>query len=101
MLFIVTASGELGTVKEITNHQITIFLIIAFTSGGTAIFLYYYGLKEISASVATICEMAFPLTAVGLEYVLRGNILNVYQWFGVILLILSIAKVTQINGRES
>jgi drug/metabolite transporter (DMT)-like permease len=100
MLLVVTSAGEIDSISEITDHQILVFLIIAFTSGGTAIFLYYYGLKEISASVATICELAFPLTAVGLEYFLRGNILNGYQWFGVILLIISITKVTQLNGQK-
>lgn len=100
MLFVVSLSGDFSSVIEITAHQIYIFLIIAFTSGGTAIFLYYYGLRNISASVATICELAFPLTAVGLEYIIRGHLLNWTQWLGVIVLILSITKVTQINGNK-
>ena len=100
MLVVVTATGNFTSVSEISNHQIIVFLIIAFTSGGTAIFLYYYGLKEISASVATICELAFPLTAVALEYILRGNLLSWPQWGGVIVLIVSIAKVTQVNGKN-
>lgn len=100
MFLVVSATGEHASITEITEHQIIIFLIIAFTSGGTAIFLYYYGLKEISASVATICELAFPLTAVGLEYFLRGNILNWVQWFGVALLIFSIARVTQVKREK-
>ncbi len=98
MFLVVVFLGDISSANEITSHQILIFLIIAFTSGGTAIFLYYYGLKEISASVATICELAFPLTAVLLEYILRGNLLNWSQWIGVVLLIFSIAKVTQVNG---
>ena len=101
MLLIVFSQGEFSSITEITNQQIIIFMIIAFTSGGTAIFLYYYGLKEISASVATICELAFPLTAVALEYLLRGNILSGIQWFGVVLLIFSIARVTRVNGEEN
>ena len=100
MLIVVTSMGKFSAIAEISNHQIFIFIIIAFTSGGTAIFLYYFGLKEISASVATICELAFPLTAVGLEYILRGNILNWVQWFGLILLIVSIARVAQLNGKN-
>ena len=100
MLLVVSSMGEFTSITEITNHQKIIFLIIAFTSGGTAIFIYYYGLKEISASVATICELAFPLTAVTLEYILRDNILNGFQWFGVTLLIFSIARVTQVKGKN-
>jgi drug/metabolite transporter (DMT)-like permease len=101
MLLVVSLQGEINSIIDITDQQLIIFLIIVFTSGGTAIFLYYYGLKEISASVATICELAFPLTAVGLEYVLRGHILNSSQWFGVALLIYSIARVTQERGETT
>ncbi|MCK7526458.1 MAG: DMT family transporter [Ignavibacteriales bacterium] len=61
MLIIAASTGDILSLTEITTKQIIIFLIIAFTTGGAAIFLYYYGLKRISASVASICELAFPL----------------------------------------
>ena len=98
MLIIVSAQGSFMATSQITAGQWIIFLIIAFTSGGTAIFFYYYGLKEISASVATICELAFPLTAVVLEYFLHGNLLDWAQWLGVLILIISIARVSQLNN---
>jgi len=94
MLVIVVSLGDIGSISEITTKQVIVFLIIAFTTGGAAIFLYYYGLKRITASVATICELAFPLTAVLLEYFLRGNILNLVQWIGAGVLMLSIVKVS-------
>jgi drug/metabolite transporter (DMT)-like permease len=94
MLVLVISLGDLESVSEITTKQAIIFLIIAFTTGGLAIFLYYYGLKRISASVAAICELAFPLTAVLLEYFLRGNILDAVQWMGAGVLLLSILKVS-------
>jgi len=101
MLIIVSLKGHLLEVPEVSGQQWIIFIIIAFTSGGTAIFLYYYGLKEISASVATICELAFPLTAVILEYWLHENILDWAQWLGVILLITSIAQVSRLNNNRA
>ena len=97
MLVIVLSSGTIASVSAITTDQLWIFLIIAFTTGGPAIFLYYYGLKNISASVATICELAFPLVAVVLEYFVHGNILSPVQWFGVTMLLLSIVKVSGFN----
>lgn len=100
MLIIVTTSGVVWSITEITQHQMLIFLLIAFSTGGAAIFLYYYGLKRITASVATICELAFPLTAVILEYTLRGNILSVVQWIGVFILFMSILRVSQLKPRE-
>ena len=94
MLMIVGFTGDMNSVSEITTKQVVVFLIIAFTTGGLAIFLYYYGLKRITASVAAICELAFPLTAVLLEFLLRGNILDVIQWIGAGVLLLSILKVS-------
>jgi len=98
MLIIVLSSGTITEISEISSHQLFIFLLIAFTTGGTAIFLYYYGLKRISASVATICELAFPLTAVMLEYFLRGNIMGPVQWAGAFLLLFSIVRVTNLSS---
>lgn len=97
MLIIASATGDALRLSEITTKQIIIFLIIAFTTGGAAIFLYYYGLKKISASVASICELAFPLTAVVLEYFVHGKILSPVQWIGAAVLLISILKVSGIN----
>ena len=96
MLIIVLTSGTITEISEISSNQLLIFLLIAFTTGGTAIFLYYYGLKKITASVAAICELAFPLTAVVLEYFLRGNIMGPVQWAGAFLLLFSILRVTKL-----
>jgi drug/metabolite transporter (DMT)-like permease len=98
MLIIALSFGDIVHFASVSLKQWGIFFLIAFTTGGAAIFLYYYGLKKVTASVATICELAFPLTAVILEYFLRGNILNVVQWVGVIILIISIIKVSYLNN---
>jgi drug/metabolite transporter (DMT)-like permease len=100
MLMIVLSFGQIGEIKSITRDQFIIFIIIAFTTGGLAIFLYYYGLKNITASVATICELAFPLTAIILEFVLRDNLLSIIQWAGVFVLVFGIYKVTSLNKFE-
>lgn len=97
MLVLVVSLGDMKSISEITTTQMIIFLIIAFSTGGAAIFLYYYGLKRIKASVASICELAFPLTAVVLEYFIRGNILTPVQWGGAIVLLFSIIQITRIN----
>jgi len=95
MLLIVLSSGQVMQVSEISGKQWLIFLLIAFSTGGPAIFLYYYGLQHIRASRATIAELAFPLTAVILEYLLRGNLLRNEQWLGVILLLGSILVIAR------
>lgn len=97
MLVIAGFMGNINSVMDISSNQLWIFFLIAFTTGGAAIFLYYYGLKKITASVASICELAFPLTAVVLEYFLHGNILKPLQWLGVAILIFSIFQVTRLK----
>lgn len=97
MFFVVLVIGDFSAVKEVTEFQWIIFGIIAFTSGGFAISLYYYGLKRISASVATIAELSFPLTAILLEYFLHDNMLDWLQWVGTIILIYSIIRVSKLR----
>lgn len=99
VIMIVTATlfGGISEITSISGSQWLIFLLIAFTTGGAAIFLYYYGLKKVTASVATICELAFPLTAVILEYFIYGNMLDPVQWLGIVILIFSIIKVSSIK----
>lgn len=97
MFLIVAGTGNLVNFNQITLHQFLIFLIIVFSTGGVAIFLYYYGLKWVTASVSTICELSFPLTAILLEYFIRGNMLSWVQWAGAVILGYSIYKVSVIR----
>lgn len=97
MLIIASTFGDVTKIGEVSATQWGVFLLIAFTTGGAAIFLYYFGLKKISASVATICELAFPLTAVVLDYIVRGTVLTLIQWLGVAILVFSIIKVSGIT----
>ncbi len=98
LLIIVLSYNQMDAVYNVSQDQAVIFLIIAFTTGGPAIFLYYYGLKRIKASTAAICELAMPLTAVILEYFIHDKILDGVQWIGVIILIYGIYKVTKVNS---
>ncbi len=100
MLIMVLSLSQISMITNVSIDQWTIFLIIAFTTGGPAIFLYYYGLKNITASSATILELAFPLTAVILEYILHGNILSAIQWVGVFILLYSITNVVKMSNKR-
>jgi len=96
MVVIVAGSGSFS-VSLISPKQWLIFGLIIFSSGAPAIFLYYYGLNHITASVATICELAFPLTAILLEYLVYGKVLAPVQWAGIVILLASIIKVSGIR----
>lgn len=100
MIILVASLGEFQQISKVTNQQWIVFLIIAFTTGGPAIFLYYYGLKSTPASISAICELSFPLTAVLLEYFVRGNMLTLDQWIGVALLLVGILKVSNLQNHS-
>jgi drug/metabolite transporter (DMT)-like permease len=76
-----------------------IVLIISVTTGSGAIFLYYFGLTRVRASVAAICELCLPLSAVVFDYVFNRSTLGVWQWVGAALLISAILRLTT-GGRS-
>ena len=101
MFVIVLIDGALFKFELISPHQWLLFFIIVFSSGGSAMFLYYYGLKWVRASISSICELAFPLSAILLEFILRHRGLGLTQWFGVLLLFIAIYNVSLIQQRLS
>ena len=78
-------------------------LIISLTTGSGAIFLYYYGLTRVRASVATICELCLPLSAVLLDYLVNDSVLGPWQWVGAAMLVGAILRISIIpeNGTSN
>lgn len=92
-LLILLATGGFSYFDRLMPTDFAWFIVIALTSGSAAMFIYYYGLKKITASVSTICELFYPLTAVILDYVVNGSVLSAGQLFGTVILIGSITKI--------
>ncbi len=88
-----TGYAGIAGFDAVTLEMIGVFALIALTTGGTAIFIYYWGLKRIMASRATIFEMMFPLSAVVLEWLIHDQLLSAGQWFGAVIVILSITAI--------
>lgn len=81
----------------VTGRQWLIFVVIVFSSGALAMYLYYYGLKKISASLATLCELSWPVSAVIFDYFLNHNVLSLTQIVGGLILIGSVYRITLLN----
>lgn len=79
----------------VTAQNWKLLLIITFTTGAFAIALYYYGLKHISAHVATMCELAFPISSALLDYFINKTILSPVQWGAGLLMIFTIYRVSK------
>ena len=94
MIIIALFSHTFPAIRQITSQQTIVFILIVFSSGAPAIFLYYFGLRKIPASVATICELSFPATAILLEYFVHHRMLDPVQWVGTFVLILAIVRIS-------
>jgi drug/metabolite transporter (DMT)-like permease len=94
MLIIVLVAGTMTQLQFTTPQNWIILLIIAFTTGSGALFLFYYGLKKVKAMVATICELLFPVSAILFDYLFNGKVLSTIQWISAIVLMSAIIKLS-------
>ncbi len=94
LLPVIIITGLFSQFTQMTNINWAIILIISITTGSGAIFLYYYGLKYVKASVSTISELFFPLSAIFFDYVINGNVLSPIQWISAAVMIFAIIKAS-------
>lgn len=80
----------------LTADLVGIFILIALTSGAGAMFLYYYGLTRVPASVATLAELAWPVSAIFFDYMLNGNVLAWTQLLAAAVLIAAVTRITYV-----
>jgi drug/metabolite transporter (DMT)-like permease len=73
---------------------------MALISGLAALLLYYKGLKSTSASLASVCELSFPITAVALNWLVLKARLSGVQLFGSAILIAAVTVLVYRNARE-
>lgn len=86
--------------EAINWNLIGAFVIIALTTGGTAIFIYYWGLKRVPASRSTILEMAFPVGAILFEFLIHGQLLTTGQWVGAFAVFFAIVMITRLGTTQ-
>jgi drug/metabolite transporter (DMT)-like permease len=75
-------------------------LIIGLTTWTGGILLYYFGLKTTKASVATICELMYPISAIIFDYVLNWTKFSIVQILSVGIILYSIYQLS-INQSEA
>ena len=97
MFVIVAFTSGFGDFSTATAGNWLIFVIIALTTGSGAILLYYFGLRYITAKVATMCELCFPISSVIFDYLINGNVLSPVQVASAALMILSIIRISKLN----
>ena len=97
IIMLIPAIKYFSTLPSIESGVWRTLIIIVFTSGAVAMYLYYYGLKKIPASLATLCELAWPFSAVIFDYFFNHNILSATQIIGAIVLVIAVTLATRLN----
>ncbi len=100
MFIVVIFSGLLYQFNIMTTTNWYVIGIITVTSGASAIFLYYYGLKHIKASVSTIVELFFPISAIVLDYFINKSMLSPIQWVSAVIMIYAIIRASIIKNKK-
>lgn len=93
--FVLISAGQYDAINNMTLSHWGFIVLIVLSTGSLALFFYYYGLNKLPASHATLYELFWPLSAVGLDWFIRGNILSLPQWVGAILLLGAIIILTR------
>jgi len=79
-----------------------LYLGLALLPGLFAMLLYYRGLASTPASMATLAELAFPITGVlvNLFLVTPRQTITTYQVVGIVILWVAIAVLDRLNARR-
>ena len=99
-LIIIEYSGSFSDVLSLRPENYTTIIIIVFSTGTIALSIYYYGLQNLAASHTTIYELAWPLSAVFIDWTLKGKTLSLVQIVGALILLCSMGMLTRENQSE-
>jgi drug/metabolite transporter (DMT)-like permease len=93
-IVLVYTQGNISDI-QLTTSQWKTLLIIVFSTGSIALFIYYYGLQRLPASHTAIYELFWPISALIFDWAIRDKNLVPIQFFGVAILLGSIMMLTQ------
>lgn len=84
-----------------SGDQVLPLVLLSFVPGLAALTLYYRGLRNTPASLATLAELAFPLSSVLVNRIAFGTTLTGTQWLGVALLSGAVVVLSGLGRRGS
>jgi len=79
---------------------VTGIITMALVAGLAALLLYYQGLKSTSATMASVCELSFPVTAVVVNWLVLNVSLSATQLAGAAILVASVTVTAFLSARE-
>ena len=99
MIILVSTTKGVDAIS-LTSMQWRNLIIIVMSTGALALFIYYYGLKHLPASHTTLYELAWPLSAVFLDWIVRGRMLSPAQFLGAGILLAAMILLAQENTND-
>jgi len=94
VLIFILLNGSVKSLNLVTAGQWGLLGLIVLTSGAGAMFIYYFGLRRVPASAATILELFWPFSGLVLDYIFNRNYLNLTQYIALFALILAFYQIT-------
>lgn len=94
-LVFVFALGATSSLTAVTTTQFLTLAGIAISTGMLALWIYYRGLRTTPVRVSAIVELAFPMTAVFIDYVLYSVTLHWSQYLAAIILLFAMYRVAR------
>lgn len=98
---IVLVTGSLGEVGAGFSAEPGRLVLLALIPGFLSLLIYYRGLSGTRASYATLAELAFPATAVALNWLVLGVGIGANQFIGFFVLWASVFALGYMNTRPS
>ncbi len=94
-LGLIFSLGDSGSLFAVQPVQWLYLLAITFSTGMVALALYYFGLKRIPASRATILELTWPLSAAIVGYFYLNQSLSQTQVLGSLILLVTVYLIAR------
>ncbi|MFH1822723.1 MAG: EamA family transporter, partial [Patescibacteria group bacterium] len=88
-LILILFTNDIFKISQLSPLHWKYLVLIVFSSGAAAMFIYYFGLKRVTASLATISELFWPFSAVVLDYFINRNVLNKTELIASFILLIA------------
>jgi len=99
-LVFVFAMGAASSLTQVTLAQYGYLALIALSTGMLALWIYYRGLRTTPVRISTIVELAFPMTAVAIDYFLYGVTLHWSQYISAVVLLFAMYRVSKLHNPD-
>lgn len=98
-LIILLVRNEIPVALDVSLEDVWGLVLLALVPGLAALMIYYRGLSTTPASSATLAELAFPLTAIFVNWLRFDTAPNATQWIGIVLLSATIVVMSRAAAR--